>query len=161
MLRYTSYLLQDTAKKWTLGAKRARSTDSCSGSTVLVRLCVNSLFFHGCGWGSDPCTAFHSSSGKGELLHRDWPSETPQTKPGGGLDLNCFFSAKITPFWRLLCPSTEVWAAAVILPWMKAFLLSHILLFPVYGVLAYYCAGDYPSRKTEPGKMSHFQQLWN
>lgn len=79
MLRYTSYLLQGTAeKKWILGAKRARSIGSCFGSCAWVSLCVHSLFLCGCGWGSDPCTAFHSSSGQSELLRGDWPSVSPR-----------------------------------------------------------------------------------
>lgn len=98
-----------------------------------------------------------SYCGGTDLPASPWDTINPT---GGGLDLNCFFSAKITPFWRLLCPSAEVWAAAVILQWMRAFLLSHIPLFPVCGVLAYHCVGDYPCKKARAWKTSRFQHLW-
>lgn len=161
MLGYASYLF----KKWTLGAKIAGSTSSCLGTSPLVSLGVHSPFPL---WlrpeerasAAQPFTApqgRESYCGGTDLPASPWDTVNPT---GGGLDLNCFFSAKITPFWRLLCPSAEVWAAAVILQWMRAFLLSHILLFPVCGVLAYHCVGDYPCKKARAWKTSHFQHLW-
>lgn len=147
-------------KKRILGAKITGSASNCSGTSTLTCLRVESPFSS---WLHLEEGALHSLFmapwGKTSyFIGTDLPVSPWDiiNQTGRELDLNCFFSAKITPFWKLLCPSTEVWAAAVILPWMRAFLLSHTLLFPVYSVLAYYCAGDYPCKKPEPGKLAIF-----